>query len=172
MTAVRAIGPTPVKADRRDACACLGQCAGATRRSRATGASSSASLTGSGDRATRRRIGRQGATIPSILLTTRIAASGLGSVARTSWVSSTTSRSASATTSPAREADLEPSARRQEGELVVRLTKANRERTYAAPENLVGEVLVQKEQVVEGVLRDDEEAAALVSACVRRARGL
>src|SRR5580692_1422578 len=61
---------------------------------------------------------------------------------------------------------------RKEGELVVRLAESHRQHPHAAPEHFVGEVLVQKEEIVEVVLRNDEEPAPLMGPSIGRARTL
>ncbi len=66
----------------------------------------------------------------------------------------------------------ELSAGRQEGELLVRLAKSGGEDPHAVPEDLEGQVLVQKELVVERLFGDDEQASAFVDARIGRARGL
>jgi len=55
---------------------------------------------------------------------------------------------------------------RQERELVVGLAQAAGEQAHDVPQDLVGEVFVQKEQIVEAIFGDGEQAAALVHAGV------
>src|SRR5262249_41731372 len=60
----------------------------------------------------------------------------------------------------------------EERELVVGLPEALGQHPDDAPEDLVGQVFVEKEQVFERILGQGEEAAALVDARVCRPRGL
>ena len=61
------------------------------------------------------------------------------------------------------------SAGRKKRQLVVRLPKPSRQRAYATPEDFERQVFVQKKQIVERVLGDHQESAALVGAGIGRA---
>src|SRR5262245_49598485 len=72
--------------------------------------------------------------------------------------------------SPRQPTLLELPGHREECELVVRLSEPVRQHSDDAPEHLVGKILMQIQKILEGILRDSQEAAALVDARVRRSR--